>query len=574
MRRLMCFISLGLMFLPSFIWAGLISGHVFIDANGDGQYQPGETPVPEALVSDGLTIVAPQSNGAYQLQAPEGLQVVFLINPSGTWPTAGFYRIMPTGEGQADFPLRQEEQRNPFYFVHGTDLHIYDTCAAQMAQYVKTLNELPVPLAFVIHTGDLVRDAARTTIAEGERLLKLYQQMTAGIKAPLFNLPGNHEHAGMANPDVPPTDPDRGKSLYRRLLGPCYYAFNYGGVGFIALDGTDISSGRIVYRIPQECMNWLHAYLSHLSPSVPLVFAIHEPLFSMPEQKAEIEQLLAGRKTLLAISGHGHSLRREPFAGGWETEGGIVGYAWHGSGYGPNAIAYHLVKITEDGFEDAMGDWAEKYPVTVASPARTQILSGEAACEIRFLDLKNEVNAVEIRLGSAQRTITQFQPSGLARAFSCVLQFPDITDGVYELTMILHGVGEPMIERQPFVVLTGKEEPFTAEGPAQLSMRLYGVQAAHIIKVNGQELARLPADAQEQQLFRVNIPAALLKRLNVVEFVSVPLANGRYDGFEMRYVTMTYQGRSLHDPRLNNILIPASDKPQSRVMYFDIKKQE
>ncbi|MBU0609674.1 MAG: hypothetical protein KKI08_17435, partial [Armatimonadetes bacterium] len=167
-------LPLVLMLLPALAFAGAISGHVFMDANGDGQFQAGEAPVPGALVSDGLAIVAPGADGAYQLQSPDGLQVVFVVNPSGTWPTAGFYRVLPAGAGQADFPLARQEQKTPFHFVHGTDMHIYDTCAAQMAQYVKTINELPVPVAFVVHTGDLGRDTNGSVIAEGERLLKLY----------------------------------------------------------------------------------------------------------------------------------------------------------------------------------------------------------------------------------------------------------------------------------------------------------------------------------------------------------------------------------------------------------------
>jgi hypothetical protein len=165
-------LPLLLLFLPAVVSAGAISGHVFMDANGDGQFQPGELPVP----------------GAYQLQSPDGLQVVFVVNPSGTWPTAGFYRTLPTGAGQADFPLVRQEQKTPFYFVHGTDLHIYDTSAAQMARYVKTINELPVPVSFVVHTGDLGRDTNGSLLPEGERLLKVYEQMVSGLTMPLFNL--------------------------------------------------------------------------------------------------------------------------------------------------------------------------------------------------------------------------------------------------------------------------------------------------------------------------------------------------------------------------------------------------
>jgi hypothetical protein len=569
MRRLT--LPLLALFLPVLAFSGAISGHVFLDANGDGQCQAGEPPVAGALVSDGLAIVAAGADGGYQLQSPEGLQVVFVVNPSGTWPTAGFYRVMPTGAGQADFPLARQEQKLPFYFVHGTDLHIYDTAAAQMAQYVKTINELAVPVAFVVHTGDLARDTNGSLLPEGERLLKLYQQMVSGLKMPLFNLPGNHEHAGVMHAGVSATDPDWGKGLYRRLLGPMYYAFNYAGTGFIVMDGTDVSTGQLVYGIPQECMDWLRAYLQRLDPTVPLVFAIHEPFFSLGAQKVEVEQMLQGRKVIMALSGHGHGLGRVAFAGGMETEGGAVSYAWHGGGFGPNAMGYHLVKITGDGFEDAMGDWAEKYPVTVTAPPRSVPPKDSLPVEARFLDLNSEVTSVDVSLGEAKQTVTAFEPVGLYRSFACALSFPGLPDGVHDLTLTLHGTGEAMVERQPFLVLTGKQEPFEAVAPAQLTMRLYGVNAANIVKVNGEEIGKLPADAKEQQLFDLEVPARLLRRLNLVEFVSAPTADGSYDTFSALYVTMTYQAKKVSDPRVMGVTLPQSDQAETRSMYFDIK---
>ncbi|MCE5237223.1 metallophosphoesterase [bacterium] len=568
MRRLT--LPLLLVFLSAFVYAGTISGHVFLDANGDGQYQAGEPPAAGVLVSDGIAIVAPGADGAYQLQSPDGPQVVFVVNPTGTWPAAGFYRNVPTGAEQADFPLVRQEQKTPFYFVHGTDLHIQDSAAAQMAQYVKTLNELPVPLAFVVHTGDLAVDTTGCPLPEGERRLKLYQQMVAPLKMPLFNLPGNHEHAGAGSLDGPRTEPDWGKGIYRRLFGPMHYAFNYAGVGFIAMDGTDVSSGKVAYEIPQECMAWLKAYLPHVDMATPLVMMIHEEFFTLA-QKPEVEQLLQGRKVIMALCGHGHSLSRVPFAGGMETEGGAVSYAWHGSSFAPNAMAYHLVKITPDGFEDVMGDWAERYPVTVVSPARSATLRDEAACDVRFLDLKSEVTSVDVSLGEAKQAVTDFRPDGLTRRFSCALKLPALVDGVHDFVLTLHGPGEPMVERQPFLVLTGREEPFAATAPAKLSMMLFGVQAANLVKVNGQEIGTLPADAKERQNFSLEVPATALRRLNTVEFVSAPLAAGGYDNFSALYVTMTYQGKKVSDPRNHGVTVPKSDQAVSRSLYFDIK---
>jgi hypothetical protein len=132
-------------------------------------------------------------------------------------------------------------------------------------------------------------------------------------------------------------------------------------------------------------------------------------------------------------------------------------------------------------------------------------------------------------------------------------------------------VGDPMVERQPFLVMTGKKEPFEATAPAKLAMRLYGVQAANIVKVNGQEVGRLPADATNAQGLDLEVPAAALQRLNTVEFVSAPLPDGSYDGFSALYVTLTYQGKKTSDPRTYGVTLPQSAKAETRVLYFDLK---
>lgn len=568
MRRLS---HLLLLLLPLLASAGTISGHIFIDANGDGQFQAGEAPAAGALVSDGVTIVAPEADGTYQLTCPDTPQVVFVVNPTGTWATAGFHRYLPTGAGVADLPLVRQEQTQPFYFVHGTDLHTYDTSGPQMARYVQAINDLAVPLAFVVHTGDLAVDTTSTTIAEGERRLKQYQQFVSGFKAPLFNLAGNHEHTGTGNASVSPTEPGWGKATYRKLFGPMHYAFNYAGVGFIAMDGTDVSTGKLQYGIPKECLDWLQAYLTHVDKATPLVMMIHEELFSLGPQKAQVEQMLQGRKVIMALSGHGHSLSRVPFAGGMETEGGTVSYAWHGGPFGPNAMAYHLVRINGEAFEDAYGDWAEKYPVTVTSPGRGAILKDQLRVEARFVDLSNDVTSVDVALDAAKQTATAFKPIGLSRSFACDLKLPELADGVYDLVLTLRGPAAPMVERQPFLVITGKEEPFEATATAKLKLTMYNVNAANLVRVNGQEVGKLPADAKTGQVAEFEIPAAALRRLNTVEFVSAPLPEGGFDDFSVQWVTLTYQAKKLNDPRTTGIGVPKSDKAESRALYFDIR---
>lgn len=568
MRRIALTPLLALL-IASISSAGTITGRVFVDANGDGQYQPSEAPV-TAFLSDGVTIEASGADGSYALQAPDGPQIVFVVNPSGTWPQNGFYRHVPTGAGTADFPLVRQDQPLPFYFLQATDLHVIDTCAPYMQQYVQTVNTLPLPLAFVVHTGDLVRDTNTVPVAESERLFKLYQQMVSGIQPPLLNVPGNHEHAGVSLQDVPADTPGRGKALYRQYFGPMYYAFNYAGVHFIALDGTDLSSGALRYGIPRECLQWFESYLQKLDPSEPLVILIHEPISTLP-QRAQVAKLLEGRNFLVALSGHGHGISNWKLAGGVEIMAGTTSYAWHDALAGPNAQGYHLVKISADGFESAFGDWAERYPVTVATPVRNSIITEPTEAQIKFLDLKNEVTSAEISLGQSRTVVQEFPAEGLYRTFSAVLDPMDLPDGVHELQITLQGRGEPMVERQPFLVMAGHPEPFAAKSPATLRMRLHGVHAANVVKLNGQTLGAMPADAKERQFIEFPVPAELLKRLNVVELTSAPLADGTgCDDFRTYFVSLVYEGKTAMDPRSPSIGVSKSPEPATATAYIDL----
>ncbi|MEN6643626.1 MAG: metallophosphoesterase N-terminal domain-containing protein [Armatimonadia bacterium] len=554
------------------VWAGTVTGRVFVDLNGDGTYQAGEAGVAGVLVSDGATLVRTAADGVYRLEMPDGEQVVFVENPAGTWATKGFYRNVKVGPAEADFPLVRQEQKVPFYFVQGTDLHIRPGVEPQMAQYVAAINGLAVPLAFVVHTGDLVADTNGSDVNEARKQFGLYKQMVAGLKPPLLNLPGNHEHVAANRKDIPPTTPGWGKGLYREVFGPTYYAFNYAGVHLVALDGSRFVNNKLAWDMSPECLEWLKAYLAQVPASEPLVLLIHEPFATLPG-KAQIEEALKGRKVLLSLSGHGHGIARWTFAGAPEIMGGATSYAWHGSNFGANALGYHLVKITGDGVDSAFGDWAEKYPVTVLTPGRMAMPKGTIKVEALFLDLKNEVQSAEVGIGSALVKVPEIGTQGMYRKVTTELTVPPLPDGVHDLVITLHGQGEPFVERQPFVVLTGQQEPFTAAGPARLRTTVKSVQAPHAIRVNGREVVKLDPAAGEVQKVDVEIPAEALRRLNVVEMVSGPLAEGAgYDDCNAEFITLLYQGKVYRDCRINGVNLKKAAEAQTGTMYFDLTR--
>lgn len=547
MRRVLW--SWGFLFLLAPCFAGTITGHVFVDLNGDNLWQATDKPCAGALVSDGHTVVAAGADGSYTVQSPDGPQVISVENPAQTWPTQGFSRYLPEGRGTADFPLKAQEQKLPFVFVQGTDLHTRPDVGDKMAQYLSAINTLPLPVAFVVHTGDLVVDSGGSTVPEARKLFAVYQQQVAALKMPLFNLPGNHEHVSWYRNTFDPNEFGTGKSLYREVFGPMEYSFNYAGVHFVALDGTDWVNNQLAYSMPADCVNWLKAYLAQVPAGDRLVLLCHEPLFTLP-QKAELEQILSGRKVVLSLSGHWHTVTRSSFAGAPEIVGGATSYSWHGAPTAFDAIAYNVVRITDTGFENAFGDWAERYSVTMPNPGLYARLKDQVPVKVQFLDPANEVQSARLQLGTASQEVTSFTTEGLQRVATGTLDASALTDGYHDMLITLRGKGEPMVEKQPRLVLTGQEAAFAATGPAMLKMRLTKVNAANLIKVNGETVGTTPLGTAANQDVTFPVPAALLKQCNTIELISVPLADGKtYDDFVAGPIYLEYADKKYFDPR-------------------------
>jgi hypothetical protein len=263
-----------------------------------------------------------------------------------------------------------------------------------------------------------------------------------------------------------------------------------------------------------------------------------------------LEQILAGRKVVVSLSGHWHSIARTPFAGAPEIVGGATSYAWHGALVAFDAMAYNVVRITETGFDNAFGDWAEKYPVTVAAPGFFARLNGQVPAKVQFLDPQSDIQSARLQLGTATQGIAAFNTEGLYRVATGTLDVSGLPNGYYDLQVTLRGAGEPFVEKQPRLVLTGQEAPFTAPGPATLKVRLTKVNAANIVKVNGEQVGVTPVGTAANQDVTFAVPAALLKRLNTIEFVSVALEDGKtYDDFVAGPVALEYGGKTYFDPR-------------------------
>lgn len=155
-------------------------------------------------------------------------------------------------------------------FVQLSDPHVvvpekqpvlgHDT-AARLKAAVETVNALRPPPAFVILTGDLTND-------EQEASYRLVRSILAGLEAPLYLIPGNHD----------------ARLLFRRIMlaerdplpDRVHYTFSREGYQFIMLDSLD--EGKVTGLIDEAQLDWLDRTLTESDEALTIVSLHHPPV--------------------------------------------------------------------------------------------------------------------------------------------------------------------------------------------------------------------------------------------------------------------------------------------------------
>ena len=256
---------------------GTVSGVVFVDRNGDGRRDAGEPGLERVAVSNQVEVVLTDAAGAFMLPGA-GTGVVFVSVPDGYRAAVSFWR---RAEGSAmAFPLAPEPAVEEFTFIHASDTHIQPGAVSRFDRLRATVDS--VAPAFVLVSGDLVRDALRVGEAEARGYYDLYVRESARLTAPVWSVPGNHEIFGIERHSslVAPTHPLYGRGMYRHYLGPDYYSFTYGGVHFIGLNSVDIDDLWYYGHVDTTQVRWLERDLAQVPPAVPVVTFNHIPFLS------------------------------------------------------------------------------------------------------------------------------------------------------------------------------------------------------------------------------------------------------------------------------------------------------
>lgn len=260
-----------------------VSGVVFVDQNGNGRRDAGEPGLPGASVSDQVQVVSTAADGTFRMAGVSGSAIVFVSVPDGYRVEGKFWRTVGDGASALEFPLVRGAASRDFVFIHASDTHL-SPASVDRIRRVKAIVDSVKP-AFVLITGDLVRDALRVGEAEATGYFELFMQESGAFSAPVWTAPGNHDVFGIERMTslVSAKHPLYGRAMYHHFLGPDYYSFNYSGVHFVALNTVDIADLWYYGHVDSTQAEWLRRDLAAVPANVPVVTFNHIPFFTSIE---------------------------------------------------------------------------------------------------------------------------------------------------------------------------------------------------------------------------------------------------------------------------------------------------
>jgi predicted MPP superfamily phosphohydrolase len=364
--------------LPLISSAITLKGYVFIDKNGNGVRDKNESGIKSVVVSDQVTIATTNAEGFYQFESIQNFGFLFISQPSGFAVKGLFWKPIPKNltEFTSDFALYTIPASSKFTFIHASDTHISELSIDRIQKLRQKTDSLKP--AFILMSGDLIKDALRVSEKEASLLYEVYLAEINKFSVPVYSVPGNHEIFGIERHAslVSASHPLYGKEMYRHYLGPDYYSFNYSGVHFVGVNSVDYHDLWYYGVVDSVQLKWIEKDISSLQKSAPVVTFNHIPFYSgglsmwgyQDEEPGSTLILINGQKYFrhvvnnadavmsilkntsytLALSGHYHASQQFTIEGFGKTRfhqtGAIVGPSRLGSINLPSGFTVYAVE--------------------------------------------------------------------------------------------------------------------------------------------------------------------------------------------------------------------------------------
>jgi len=191
----------------------------------------------------------------------------------------------------------------PFYFVQITDTHIGKGTNLEITRnLVKQINELPMEIKCVIHTGDILQDGMSDTT----NVIKAFEALEK-LEAPLYYIPGNH--------DIFQEYAEKEITIFQEYFGDLIVEMDFEEVSFVGLYSDPLAYSFVVegYDPFVELENALKntgdkpVIVFHHIPSVESFYnnTMHDGWEK--ENKNRWETTLNSYNVIAILAGHFHS---------------------------------------------------------------------------------------------------------------------------------------------------------------------------------------------------------------------------------------------------------------------------
>jgi len=301
-------------------------GHVFVDLNSNGIFDPEDQTVQGCLISNGIEIVSSDSEGVYSI--PSSDAYVFLIKPDAYLCSEWYVK----GLENHDFLLMPAVENGIFAVVN--DIHYADDpdlfyeslgdreMIASPDEYMTKLVAIleTVKPDFIFCNGDMgasIKDIDDEIATRWATKVKDYLTIS---NIPVYYSVGNHET------NKKKADP---YDVFHNVYGPDYYSFNSFGTHYIVLNTHNIVEGSFVYEVDSVQLEWLKKDVELVPNNTRIVIFSHEPVFSLAktDNYYELMQILADECSY-HITGHKHTMIEYFDAPFVELTCGAVSGAW------------------------------------------------------------------------------------------------------------------------------------------------------------------------------------------------------------------------------------------------------